>query len=44
MKRSGLGELLNRYGDIATALTAYNAGYDTGSGTYANAVLVAARK
>lgn len=40
-----LGELLERYGgDTAKALTAYNAGHDTGSRTYANAVLAAAEK
>jgi len=37
-----LGGLLDRYGDAAAALTAYNAGHDTGSRTYANAVLAAA--
>lgn len=39
-----LGELLDRYGDTAAALTAYNAGRDTGSRTYANAVLAAAER
>lgn len=39
-----LGELLERYGDSAAALTAYNAGHDTGSRTYAAAVLAAAEK
>lgn len=35
-----LGELLDKYnGDTQAALTAYNAGYDTGSRTYARAVL-----
>lgn len=37
-----LGELLNRYGDTAAALTAYNAGHDTGDRTYAGRVLAAA--
>jgi len=37
-----LGKLLERYGDTAVALTAYNAGHDTGSRSYANAVLAAA--
>lgn len=39
-----LGELLERCGDTAAALTAYNAGHDTGSRTYANAVLAAAKR
>ena len=39
-----LGELLVRHEDPAAALTAYNAGHDTGSRTYANAVLGAAEK
>ncbi len=39
-----LGELLERHGDLAAALTAYNAGHDTGSRTYANAVLAAAER
>ncbi len=39
-----LGELLERHGDPAAALTAYNAGHDTGSRTYANAVLAAAER
>lgn len=35
-----LGQLLNKYsGDYGAALTAYNAGFDTGSRTYANEVL-----
>lgn len=38
-----LGACLNRYGTIAAALTAYNAGYDTGSRWYANKVLDAAQ-
>lgn len=37
-----LGRLLEQYGDTAAALTAYNAGYDTGRRAYANAVLSAA--
>lgn len=37
-----LGRLLKEYGDTAAALTAYNAGYDTGRRAYANAVLAAA--
>lgn len=37
-----LGRLLGQYGDPAAALTAYNAGYDTGRRAYANAVLAAA--
>lgn len=37
-----LGRLLAEYGDPAAALTAYNAGRDTGSRTYAGAVLAAA--
>lgn len=39
-----LGELLERYGDPAAALTAYNAGSDTGNRAYANAVLAAAER
>lgn len=40
-----LGELLERYeGDTQAALTAYNAGHDTGSRTYARAVMAAAEK
>lgn len=39
-----LGELLRRYEDTAAALTAYNAGHDTGSRTYASAVLAAAER
>lgn len=35
-----LAEQMERYnGDVAAALTAYNAGYDSGSRTYANKVL-----
>lgn len=37
-----LGRLLGEHGDPAAALTAYNAGHDTGSRTYADAVLAAA--
>lgn len=37
-----LGQLLEEHGDTAAALTAYNAGHDTGSRTYAGAVLAAA--
>lgn len=37
-----LGDLLERYGDVPAALTAYNAGRDTGSRAYASAVLDAA--
>lgn len=37
-----LGELLDKYQDVPAALTAYNAGHDTGDRTYANAVLAAA--
>lgn len=39
-----LGELLERHGDTAAALTAYNAGWDTGSRAYAQAVLAAAER
>ena len=40
-----LGALLERYeGDTQAALTAYNAGHDTGSRTYANAVLAASER
>lgn len=37
-----LGRLMKQYGDTAAALTAYNAGHDTGRRAYANAVLDAA--
>lgn len=37
-----LGRLLKEYDDSAAALTAYNAGYDTGRRSYADAVLAAA--
>lgn len=39
-----LGSLLERYRDVGAALTAYNAGRDTGSREYANKVLAAAEK
>lgn len=39
-----LGELMSRYETVESALTAYNAGSDTGDRTYANAVLAAAEK
>ena len=39
-----LGQLLVRYDTVEAALTAYNAGHDTGSRAYANAVLAAAEK
>lgn len=39
-----LGQLLERYGDLGAALTAYNAGHDTGRREYANAVLDAAAR
>lgn len=39
-----LGGLLERYGDAATALTAYHSGHDTGYRGYANAVLAAAER
>lgn len=39
-----LAELLGRYDDLEAALTAYNAGHDTGDRTYANAVLKAAEE
>lgn len=37
-----LGALLAKYDTVEAALTAYNAGHDTGSRVYANAVLEAA--
>lgn len=37
-----LGRLLAQYDTVQAALTAYNAGYDTGARGYANAVLAAA--
>lgn len=39
-----LGSLIDRCGDLGAALTAYNAGSDTGDRTYASAVLDAAEK
>ena len=39
-----LGQLLVRYGTVEAALTAYNAGHDTGARGYANAVLAAAER
>lgn len=39
-----LGGLLEQYEDTAVALTAYNAGSDTGSRKYADAVLAAAER
>lgn len=39
-----LGELLSYYGDTAVALTIYNAGFDSGDRTYADAVLASAEK
>ena len=39
-----LGSLINRYGDLGAALTAYNAGSDTGDRTYASAVREAAEE
>lgn len=39
-----LGQLLTRYSTVEAALTSYNAGHDTGSQVYANAVLAAAEK
>lgn len=37
-----LGRLLEQYGDPAAALTAYHAGYDTGSRVYASVVMATA--
>lgn len=39
-----LGELLERHGDTAAALRAYNLGYDDGDRVFADAVLVAAER
>lgn len=39
-----LGSLLGRYGDTGAALTAYNAGHDTGNRGYAEKVIGAAEK
>ena len=39
-----LGQLLARYSTVEAALTAYNAGHDTGKRGYANAVLAAAER
>lgn len=39
-----LGSLIARYGELEAALTAYNAGSDTGDRTYASAVLEAAER
>lgn len=39
-----LGELFEKHGDLDVALTAYNAGHDTGSRSYANKVLALAVK
>lgn len=39
-----LGQLFARYGSAEAALTAYNAGHDTGNRTYANSVLAGAEK
>ena len=39
-----LGQLLARYDTVAAALTAYNAGHDTGKRGYAHAVLAAAER
>lgn len=39
-----LGQLLVQYDTVEAALTAYNAGHDTGSRVYANAVLAAAER
>ena len=39
-----LGELIVEYGDVGAALTAYNAGHDTGDRWYAELVLGAARE
>ena len=39
-----LGQLLSQYGTAEAALTAYNAGHDTGGRVYANTVLAAAER
>lgn len=39
-----LGSLLDRYGDTGAALTAYNAGHDTGDREYAEKVIGAAER
>lgn len=39
-----LGRLMEQYDDTGAALTAYNAGYDTGNRGYANAVLESAER
>ena len=39
-----LGSLIERYGDLSTALCSYHDGYDTGRRGYSNAVLEAAEK
>lgn len=39
-----LSSLIKQYGDMGEALTAYNAGYDTGYRGYANAVFAAAER
>lgn len=39
-----LSDLLGQYGDTGAALTAYNAGHDTGSREYAGKVLAAAER
>lgn len=39
-----LGSLIDRYGDLGAALTAYNAGSDTGNREYAGKVMAAAER
>ena len=39
-----ISQLMDKYGDIEAALTAYNVGHDNGSRTYARAVLAAAER